>query len=144
VFLTDAAIKAAGNEREVVIRKVVLALRALPSMGRVERAADFTGHCETRTDDALAICLALDPERSGEVFYMPAEGYVMEDDDIELATAHGSLHDYDRLVPVIVLAPGRTPHAALAHPDATTVPMETIAGLLARWLGVTPPAAMKR
>jgi hypothetical protein len=143
VYFTDGAIKSAGKDMQTVIRKVVFALRALPSMGRVERAADFEGHCETRKGDAFAICLALDPERSGEVFYMPAEGYVMEDDDAEVATAHGSLHAYDRLVPVIVLGPNRNPHAALAHPDGANIQMLQIAPMLSRWLGVTPPAEMK-
>lgn len=144
VYLTDAALKSAGRDRETLIRKVVFALRSLPSMGRVERAADFEGHCETRKGDAFAICLALDPERSGEVFYMPAEGFVMEDDDAEVATAHGSLHAYDRLVPVIVLGPNRVPHAPLEHPNADNVPMAQIAPMLSRWLGVTPPAELKR
>jgi hypothetical protein len=43
-----------------------------------------------------------------------------------------------------MLPPGRTPHAALAKPDATTVPMVHIATVLARWLGVTPPTSLAR
>ncbi|HEV7557931.1 MAG TPA: alkaline phosphatase family protein, partial [Kofleriaceae bacterium] len=86
VYFTDAALKAAGRDREVMIRKVVLALRAIPGLGRVERMADVAGHCDTRTGDAFAICLAVDPERSGDIFYMPAEGTVMEDDDEPVTT----------------------------------------------------------
>ena len=66
----------------------------------------------------------------------------MEERDERLATAHGSLYDYDRDVPVIVLPPGRLAHAPLASPSTTTMPMTDISPLLARWLGVTPPALL--
>jgi hypothetical protein len=134
VYLTADAVKAAGNELQVVIRKIVLALRAIPGLERVERTANVAGHCETRTGNALAICLALDVERSGDVFYMPADGYVMEDEDDPVTTAHGSIHAYDRRVPLIIT--GGPPHAPLAGPDGTVIPMAQIAPMLAGWLGV--------
>lgn len=138
VYLTDQALAAAGKERQILLRKVVLALRSFPELERVERVADIAGHCETRTGDARALCLAVDPERSGDVFYMPGDRVVMEDDDEGVTTGHGSLHAYDRLVPVIVLD-GSPAHAPLQHPDDTRIDMADVAGIIARWLGITPP-----
>jgi hypothetical protein len=83
--------------------------------------------------------MALDPERSGEVMYLPAPGWVLHDASELLATSHGSMQPYDRQVPVILVPPGRTPHAALAAPAPEALPMTRIATVLARWLGVTPP-----
>ena len=58
--------------------------------------------------------------------------------------AAARINDYDRLVPVIMLEPGRAPHAPLDHPDATTIHMVRIATVLARWLGVPPPTTLPR
>jgi len=44
---------------------------------------------------------------------------------------------------VIVLPPGRAPHAAQTAPDAV-IPMTRIATILARWLGVAPPSSLPR
>jgi hypothetical protein len=122
--------------------KIVYALRAFPGIERAEKSSEFWGRCETRTGDALPICAALDPERSGEIFYTPAKGWVLEESEEEIATGHGSVQPYDRLVPVIVLPPGRAAHAALTGPDATAIPMQRIAAMLTGWLGVPPPSSL--
>jgi len=144
VFLSAAALAQPAHDREMALKKIVFALRAFPGLARVERTADLAGHCDTRTGDDFAICLALDPERSGEVIYLPAPGWIVHDDAEPEATAHGSLNDYDRVVPVILLPPGRAPHAPLAAHDDTTIEMVRIATVLARWLGVTPPTNLPR
>ncbi|MEO8700102.1 MAG: alkaline phosphatase family protein [Kofleriaceae bacterium] len=140
VFLSDEA--RAHPDRDVAITSIVEALRAQPGVGRAERSADFVGGCQNRAPDARVLCLALDPERSGEVIYLPAAGWVLEDNDEPLATSHGSSHDYDRQVPVLLLAPTRTRHALPTAPSGESVPMEQIAGILAGWLGVTPPSQL--
>jgi hypothetical protein len=86
--------------------------------------------------------LSFDPERSGDLFYLPAKGWILQDADDHLATAHGSMHDYDRLVPLILLPPGRTHHEPDMHPG-TEIEMVRVAPLLARWLGVPPPSTLK-
>ena len=122
-------------------KHVMAALRALPGIERVGRVADLAGHCDARRGDDRALCLAFDRERSGELFYMPARGWILEDKE-PAATAHGSLHDYDRDVPVIVLAPRRSRHAPAAAPLPGDFAMTDIAPLLARWLGVPAPASL--
>lgn len=122
--------------------KIVYALRAFPGLARVEKSADFWGHCETRTGDAFLLCTTLDPERSGEIIYLPAPGWILQDANENIATGHGSMQSYDRLVPVIMLPPGRAPHATLTRPDDATIQTVRIATVLARWLGVTPPSSL--
>jgi hypothetical protein len=142
LYLSRAALAQKPKDLAVALTKIVFALRSFPGIERVEKTADFWGHCETRTGDAFLLCVALDPERSGEILYIPARGWVLEAADERVATSHGSLQPYDRLVPIIMLPPGRVPHAALAGPDGATVQMVRVATILARWLGVTPPSSL--
>jgi hypothetical protein len=144
VYLDAAARAKPEKDQALALKKVAFALRSFPGIARVERTADFAGHCEARTGDAFAMCLMLDPERSGELFYLPKPGWIFEEEDERLATAHGSFHDYDRIVPVIMLPPGRQPHASLAKPDATQINMVRISTVIARWLGVISPTALPR
>lgn len=137
VFLSAAA--RTDPRREQVIDAVVRTLRAAPGIEIAARTLDVAGACDARPPTLRPLCLGTDPERSGEIVYMPAAGWVMEDADEPVATAHGSSHDYDQLVPVVMLSPGRNPRAPLGAPDATVIRMEDIAGILAGWLGVTPP-----
>jgi hypothetical protein len=144
VWLTPAALALPPKDLAVAVKKVIYALRAFPGLEHVERTDVLAGDCHARIGDAKALCQALDPELSGEISFFPAAGWVLQDDDEPLATAHGSLHDYDRLVPVIELAPGRTVHAALDRHDDQIVEMTDVAGILAGWLGVTPPQQLAR
>jgi Type I phosphodiesterase / nucleotide pyrophosphatase len=143
VYLSPAALAQKPKDLAIAITKIVYALRSFPGLARVEKTAELWGHCETRSGDDLALCLMLDPERSGEILYLPAAGWVMADTD-PVSTNHGSLHPYDRLVPMLVLPPGHTPHAALTRPDATIFPVLDVAPMLARWLGVSPPTSLPR
>lgn len=142
VYLTKAAL--AQKDRAKALRKIVFALRSFPGLARVERTSDFAGHCDTRTGDAFRLCLTIDPQRTGEIIYVPRPGWIVMGADDPHATAHGSLNDYDQLVPVIMLPPGRTPHAAPARPSETTIQMVRVATILARWLGVSPPSNLPR
>ncbi|TMQ10321.1 MAG: hypothetical protein E6J90_36500 [Deltaproteobacteria bacterium] len=143
VYLSNAALAQKPKDLAAVMTKIAYALRSFPGIARAEKTADFWGHCDTRTGDALLICLMLDPERSGEIFYLPARGWVFQDASEHVATSHGSLQPYDRLVPVILVPPGRTAHAALTAPDQTLLPMTRIATILAHWLGAPPPSSLR-
>jgi predicted AlkP superfamily pyrophosphatase or phosphodiesterase len=144
VYLSAAALARSPRDQQRAIAKIVSALRSFPGLARVERTADVAGRCETRTGDVFLFCLALDPVESGEIFYMPARGWVTEERDDRLATGHGSIHDYDREVPLILVAPDRKPHAPLAAPSAAKIYMVRVAIILARWLGVAAPQTLPR
>lgn len=144
VYLSRAALAQKPRDLATAMTKIVYALRAFPGLERVEQSAQFWGRCEARTGDAFLLCAALDPERSGEIVFLPASGWVLAGSHEPVATSHGSLQPYDRLVPVILLPPGRARHAALTGPDHATVEMERIATVLAGWLGVPPPSSLPR
>jgi hypothetical protein len=140
VYLSKAALS--HKDRAKALKKIVFALRSFPGIARVERTDGLAGNCERRTGDARRLCLAIDPQRSGEVIYVPREGWIFGEDPH--ATSHGSLNAYDREVPLIVLSPGRAPHAAAAAPSGTVVPMQQVATMLANWVGIASPARLPR
>jgi hypothetical protein len=142
VYFSKAMLAQPKEELDSAAKRVINALRSFPGIERVARVADYADHCETRTGEALVLCLTLDPERSGDLFYLPAKGWIMQDEDEPAATAHGSLHDYDQQVPLIVLPPGRMRHVAATAPGSE-VAMTSVARMLAGWLGVTPPPAAR-
>ena len=142
LFLTKAFF--AQKDRAKALKKIVFALRSFPGLARVERTSDVAGNCGARTGEMFRLCLSVDPQRSGEVLFIPRSGWTIGSVEDPHATAHGSLNDYDREVPVIMLEPGRTSHAALAAPDDTTIQMVRIATVLARWLGIPPPSTLPR
>ena len=141
VYFSKAMLAQPKDELASAAKRVIFALRSFPGLERVDRVASFAGHCETRTGDAQVLCRTFDPERSGDLFYLTAKGWVMEDEDERAATAHGSMHDYDQQVPLLVLAPGRTRHLPQAAPTREMSMLE-VAPMLARWLAVTPPAKL--
>ena len=136
IYFSAAFFAQPANERKSAIQRVESGLRSFPSIEKVGAVADAAGHCETRHGDDRALCLTFDPERSGDLYYLPARGYIMDTEDEPAATAHGSIHDYDRQVPLILLPPGRTKHAAANAPVPEMVDMRTVAPLLAKWLAV--------
>jgi hypothetical protein len=142
LYLSRTALAQKPKDLAIAMTKIIYALRSFPGIERVERSVDVWGRCETRTGDAFALCISLDPERSGEIMFLPARGWILQESDEGLATSHGSMHAYDREVPVIIVPPGRTPHAAATAPDGTTIQMVRIATMLARWLGITPPSSL--
>jgi hypothetical protein len=135
IYFSAALLAQPAGERRSAIQRVENALRSFPSIERVGAVADAAGHCETRHGDDRALCLSFDPERSGDLYYLPARGYIMDTEGEPAATAHGSIHDYDRQVPLLILPPGRTKHAPATEPERIIVDERTVAPLLAKWLG---------
>lgn len=142
IFFTKAMLAQPKGELASAVKHILYALKAIPGIAQSGKVSDVAGDCDKRTGDARALCLAFDPERSGDLFYLPAPGWIVMDEDEATATAHGSLNAYDRLVPVIELSPDRKPHAVLTAPDEQVVEMTQIAPTLAAWLGVPAPAKM--
>jgi hypothetical protein len=143
VYLTKAALSQKPRDLAMAIKKIVYALRSFPGIERVEKTADVWGKCETRAGTLRALCLGLDPERSGEIVYLPARGWVLQESDDPVATNHGSLQSYDQQVPVITVLPGATSRAALTAPSAA-IDMLDVAPTVARWLGIPPPTSLRR
>lgn len=136
VHLSDAARALPRARRDALLDAVVEAVRRAPGVGRADRADALAGDCDRRAaDDDRALCHGVHPERSGEVVYSPAEGAVLHKASWVDAVAHGSLHAYDRDVPVVLVAPGLA-----AGRRAEVASMLQVAPTLAALLGVPPPA----
>jgi predicted AlkP superfamily pyrophosphatase or phosphodiesterase len=135
IYLTDAARALADETRAALIDAVVSAVAAMPGIDRATPTAALTGDCARFSGDDRALCLSIDPERSGEIIYDPAEGSVIHKDDWVDAISHGSLHDYDREVPLVLVGPGVTPGDA-----ADLVSPLQVAPTIARFLGVAAPS----
>jgi hypothetical protein len=143
IWMTPAFFAKPVADRSKAMEKVLRALRSFPGIAMADRTATFAGDCEKRKGDAAAICMMIDPERAGEVFWLPQANWIFYDPDEPLATAHGSWNSYDREVPVLMLPFGRTAHDRAVKPE-TEVQMLRISTILAEWLGVTPPLSMPR
>jgi hypothetical protein len=136
IYLSRAALAQPPKELNKAMQKIVFALRSFPGLAIVDRADAYAGGCERRTGDALAICLGLDAERSGDLVFVPAPGWLVHDKHDPVATAHGSLHAYDRDVPVVLLPFGRTPHAPQTGPSGE-MSLAEVAPLLRAWLALS-------
>lgn len=144
LYLSDAFLAQPAAQREAALTAIIAKLRAAPGLGRVERTADLAGHCDARPPEDRVLCLALDPEASGEIFYMPKRNWILDDADDPMTASHGTPFDYDRQVPLLTLPFGRAPHAPLPAAEPALQPMRAVSRTLAAWLGVTPPDQLPR
>jgi hypothetical protein len=116
LFLSEAARAQPPEKIAAVLDAILAALRAAPAIAIAERTSDFAGNCAARSGDDQVICLALDAELSGEIFYAPKRGWILEERKEPMATSHGTLYDYDRQVPIITLPFGRAAHRPVRPP----------------------------
>jgi hypothetical protein len=138
VWLTGTARALPDSVRAQLLDAAVTAVAHTPGIARAARMADLAGDCDRRSGDDRGLCLSIDPERSGEIVYLPAEGTVLAKRSDPDATDHGSLYDYDRDVPLIVVGAGVTPGVV-----AERVSPLAVAPTLAALLGVPAPAAAR-
>jgi hypothetical protein len=144
IWLTSAMLKQPKDELASATKRVINALSSIPGVERAGKVVDLAGRCEQRTGGDRALCLAFDPERSGELFFTPARFWLHEEAEDPEATGHGSLQDYDQLVPYIELAPGHARHAPQAAPAGDEQDMLGVAARIATWLGVPAPTSLPR
>jgi hypothetical protein len=133
LYLSKAALAVPPNQLAATKTAVATKLKGFRGLGATDRVDAFAGRCNERTDDARALCLMFDLERSGDFFYLPAKGWIIEEETERLATGHGSLHDYDRNVPVVLLPFDRKPHPPVAVPG-NEIPLTDLAPMIKQWL----------
>ncbi|HPH64173.1 MAG TPA: alkaline phosphatase family protein [Kofleriaceae bacterium] len=140
LYLSAAALALPATKRAAALQTMRAAIARVPGIAAAHLTSDIAGHCETRSGDEAAVCLALDSERSGEIVFLPSEGTVLHESDEAVATHHGSLWPYDRLVPVLLVAPGWRRSALPALPASLrptrNIAMTQIAPTAAMWLGL--------
>lgn len=143
LFLSEAARAQPPEKLNAAIDAILAALRAAPAIARAERTSEYAGSCAAKSGEELAICLALDPVNSGEIYYLPKRGWILEEEKDPMATSHGTLYEYDREVPVLTLPFGRKPHAPATAPGAR-ISMRKVSTIVASWLNVPIPRQLPR
>ena len=136
LYLEGRARALPAPSRARLIDAVVAAVRRAPGLEAAWPTAALSGECATRSGDERAFCLSIDLERAGEITYSPAEGTAVIKPSSPDTVTHGSVHLYDREVPVLLVVPGVA--GGGRGPQVSTL---QIAPTLARLLGVPPPPA---
>jgi hypothetical protein len=119
--------------RERALAAVVTAIAAIPGVAGVYRADQLSGDCERRAGIEQAICNALAPGVSGELYLVAARGSSIT--TYTSGTHHDAPNVDNREVPILVRAPG-------LRPQRGTGSMLNVAPTVAALLGVpAPPGA---
>lgn len=115
IYLATAVAERIERDKEARSR-VFSALQALPGIARVFHGDELsTPDARTSSDPVRrAAALSYHSGRSGDLIVVPREKWFFSD----AATTHGSLHEYDQRVPVIMFGAGVKPgsHSAAASP----------------------------
>ena len=128
VVLSESARDPARRDRAVAAVRTALA--AMPGVHGAYDVRDAERLRASTAPIERAVGLSLPPEPPGEVFVVPAEGSVIDEEvPAGAGTSHGSPWDYDAHVPVAFAGPG------IAHGETRDVVDQrrtaaTIAGLL--------------
>jgi len=132
IFLTSQWPK---NERaDAAITATVEAVRGIPGIGYAVRTRDVVGHCDAREGFAALVCRSILPGLSGEIYIAP-DRYSSLTRGETSGTGHGTPHEDDRIVPVIVSAPGTK-----ARVVSEVVSMLRVAPTITRMLGIPAPS----
>jgi len=124
-------------QRDIAIRDMVVAVRAIPGMGLVAPTADLAGDCARHREPVWRMaCLSLPEGPLGPILLLARDGSHIAGDH-PWGASHGGASADERTVPVIIAAPGHS----RARRDQT-VSLLSIAPTLSALLGVAaPPAA---
>jgi Type I phosphodiesterase / nucleotide pyrophosphatase len=140
----------ADPRRAQAAAKLVQHLRTLPGIQFVEQTELLRKNdCEKHPKDSIErlVCYSLVPrgnamelDPAGDIYFAAKDGTVISKYD--QGTNHGSPNDYDRIVPILVYAPG-DPRWAKPRKEETRVNTLQVAPTLAALLGVSSPPAAK-
>jgi len=97
VYLRDASRRRLADDAGARAA-VKAALRAIPGIDDAVTAADMAAAAATDDSRLAAVRLSYHPERSGDLILLLREHFTVSTD----AASHGTHHDYDRRVPVIL------------------------------------------
>ncbi|HWN68150.1 MAG TPA: alkaline phosphatase family protein [Haliangium sp.] len=115
---------------------LVQRIRALPGIQYAEQTERLRGDCEKRDGIERLACYSIVPRDPGEIYFAAAPGSIVSRHP--QGTNHGSPNPDDRLVPILVYAPGNLQWntARIAREPVSTL---QVAATLAALLGVSPP-----
>jgi hypothetical protein len=143
VFYTRAAEGLDATRRAELDRAVAGALSRHPAVERAVPVGAIPRECPAEHDallDAL-ICEAFPPGSPGDVYFTLRPGFFVDSGVTHgKGSSHGSPHDYDRTVPLVVRAPGRV---AAGRVIAAPMDFRAFARTAAAVLGIEPPPSAK-
>jgi predicted AlkP superfamily pyrophosphatase or phosphodiesterase len=125
--------------RAEALDRLVQRIRALPGIQYAEQTERLRGNCETRDGIERLACYSILPRDPGEIYFAAAPKSIVTRHP--QGTNHGSPNPDDRMVPIVVYAPG---HDRWGKPHMLLEPVNTlqVAPTLSALLGISaPPAA---
>lgn len=134
VYEADSVRALPAARQQAAAGAIARGLAAVPEVARVIDLDALPADCGGLTGLDAAACASRVTGESGDLLIVPSPGSLVLGSTT--GTAHDAPSDDNALVPVLVVAPGRTP-AASDQP----VSMLRIAPTLAALLGVAPPPA---
>lgn len=120
-------------ERARVLERAAVAIAGLPGIAQVHAASAVAGGCAQRGGLEQAICFAIAPGVSGELYLVPARGSSIT--GYHEGTHHDAPNEDNRQIPILVMAPGLGPTTVARGSQLQVAP--TVAALL----GIAPPSA---
>jgi predicted AlkP superfamily pyrophosphatase or phosphodiesterase len=136
LYLNRAVIAGRGVERAAVEKELAGWLAHQPGISAAFTRTELMSGGDRGDPLAEQVRLSFHPDRSGDVMLVNKPYYLLTSS--LTGTTHGSPHPYDTHVPLLVVGPGVV---AGARDDA--VSPEAAAVILARALGIAPPAAAR-
>jgi hypothetical protein len=135
LYLNDRLIASRGLKKDQVALTLANALRAVPNVQAAYTRAQLEDPDRRSDPIGELVRRSFHADRSGDVCVVPKPNFLISAKNYVGGTSHGTPHDYDRHVPLLVFGPGVPggERREEVHPQHA-------AAILAHFLGLKPPA----
>lgn len=133
VYMSPKLLALPDAQRATALDAIVEGVSGVEGIAYAVRTDLVAGNCAAREGMDFYACNSVMPERSGQVFFAPKPDCLLTS-SYTTGTSHGSANDDDRIVPIIVHAPGLAPRR---HDERVSTLQ--VAPTLAGFLGIEPP-----
>jgi predicted AlkP superfamily pyrophosphatase or phosphodiesterase len=135
IYLNQRLIASRGLNPGEVAETLAAALRATPNILAAYTRGQLSRPDADLDDVGRLVKRSFHPDRAGDVGVVPKPYFLVESKSYTDGTTHGTPHEYDRHVPLLVFGPGVSggERKEDVHPQHA-------AAILAHFLGLTPPA----
>jgi hypothetical protein len=135
IYVNERLIAERKLDRNEVAKTLADALKSLPNIRATYTAGQLAGDNATLHTEGRLIKKSFHPDRSGEVYVVADPYFLIEAKSYGGGTSHGTPHEYDRHVPLLVIGPGIP-----GGERKDEVPPQSAAAIFAHFLGIQPPA----
>jgi hypothetical protein len=133
LYLNDRLCAAKGVNKADVAREYVAWLRGHPDVMSAYTAEELAKP-DALDANGQFMARSFHPKNSGDLCVVLKPGYLIESKVGGTGTSHGTPHDYDRFVPLVVFGPKLNP-----GPSDEPVTPQHCAAILSHYLGLAPP-----